>query len=319
MIETRDLRKTYRSRAGRSDGTVEAVRGIDLVVKSGEIYGLLGPNGAGKTTTMRMLATLVPPTSGEAEVAGVDLLAQPREVRRRIGYVAQGGSTDREMTARRELYQQGRFHGLSRMRARARADETIAALRLTDLADRPAKTYSGGQARRLDIAIGLVHTPPLLFLDEPTTGLDPQSRAYLWDEVRALREGGTTIFLTTHYLDEADALCDRVAIVDHGQVVAEGSPELLKREIAGESIVIGTEAPMGVRDALAALTGLRDLTVGETEVRAYLDDAASALPTAMRLLDAAGQDVTTASVSRPSLDDVFMSKTGRSLREVAAA
>jgi len=205
------------------------------------------------------------------------------------------------------------------MRARARAEETIAALRLTGLADSPAKTYSGGQARRLDIAIGLVHTPPLLFLDEPTTGLDPQSRAYLWDEVRALREGGTTIFLTTHYLDEADALCDRVAIVDHGQVVAEGSPELLKREIAGESIVIGTEAPMGVRDALAALNGLRDLTVGETEVRAYLDDAASALPTALRLLDAAGQNVATASVSRPSLDDVFMSKTGRSLREVAAA
>ena len=316
MIETRELRKTYRGRAG---STVEAVRGIELVVKAGEIYGLLGPNGAGKTTTMRMLATLIPPTSGEATVAGVDLLAQPREVRRRIGYVAQGGSTDREMTARRELYQQGRFHGLSRPRARARAEETIAALRLTELADRPAKTYSGGQARRLDITIGLVHTPTLLFLDEPTTGLDPQSRAYLWDEVRALRDAGTTIFLTTHYLDEADALCDRVAIVDHGEVVAEGAPALLKREIAGESIVIESESPMGARDALAALGGLRELTVGEREVRAYLPDAAAALPAALRLLDASGQNVITASVSRPSLDDVFMSKTGRSLREVAAA
>jgi ABC-2 type transport system ATP-binding protein len=314
MIETRDLRKTYRSRSG----PVEAVRGVDLVVKSGEIYGLLGPNGAGKTTTMRMLATLIPPTSGAATVAGVDLLARPREVRRRIGYVAQGGSTDREMAAHRELYQQGRFHGLSRTQARTRTDETIGALRLAEIADRPVKTYSGGQARRLDIAIGLVHRPALLFLDEPTTGLDPQSRAYLWDEVRKLRDDGTTIFLTTHYLDEADALCDRVAIVDHGLVVADGPPAALKRDIAGESIVIGSEAPLGVRDALAGLSGLRDLTLGENEVRAYVDDAAGALPAALRLLDSAGESVTTASVSRPSLDDVFMQKTGRSLREVAA-
>jgi ABC-2 type transport system ATP-binding protein len=314
MIETRDLRKTYRSRSG----PVEAVRGVDLVVKSGEIYGLLGPNGAGKTTTMRMLATLIPPTSGAATVADVDLLARPREVRRRIGYVAQGGSTDRDMPARRELYQQGRFHGLSRAEAGSRADETIGALRLTEIAERPVKTYSGGQARRLDIAIGLVHRPTLLFLDEPTTGLDPQSRAYLWDEVRKLRDDGTTIFLTTHYLDEADALCDRVAIVDHGLVVAEGSPAALKRDIAGESIVIGSEVPLGVRDALAGLSGLRELTLGENEVRAYVEDAAGALPAALRLLDSAGQSVTTASVSRPSLDDVFLQKTGRSLREVAA-
>jgi ABC-2 type transport system ATP-binding protein len=318
VIETHDLRKTYR---GRGDAAVEAVRGIDLVVARGEIYGLLGPNGAGKTTTMRMLATLIPPTSGRAEVAGIDLLSEPREVRRRIGYVAQGGSTDREMTARRELYQQGRFHGLDRARARAGADETIAALRLGGIADRAVKTYSGGQARRLDIAIGLVHTPALLFLDEPTTGLDPQSRAYLWDEVRALRDSGTTIFVTTRYLDEADALCDRVAIVDHGLVVAAGTPRELKRDIAGESVVIGTDSPtaaMTARDALTGLPGLRDLTVGEAEVRAYVDDAAGALPTALRLLDSSGHTVMTASVSRPSLDDVFLRKTGRSLRERAA-
>ena len=319
VIETHQLRKTYR-RARDGDET-EAVRGIDLAVESGEIYGLLGPNGAGKTTTMRMLATLIPPTAGRAKVARVDLAEEPREARRRIGYVAQGGSTDREMTARRELFQQGRFHGLDRTAASARADETIAALRLGEIADRAIKTYSGGQERRLDIAIGLIHSPRLLFLDEPTTALDPQSRAYLWDEVRQLRDAGATIFVTTHYLDEADALCDCVAIVDNGLVVAEGTPSELKREMSGESVVIGTEsstAAMTARDALTELPGLRDLTVGDTEVRAYVDDAAGALPAALRLLDSSGHSVTTASVSRPSLDDVFLRKTGRSLRERAA-
>ncbi|MGI8882283.1 MAG: ATP-binding cassette domain-containing protein [Jatrophihabitans sp.] len=314
MITTQDLRKTYSSRRGE----VEAVRGIDLSVSAGEIFGLLGPNGAGKTTTMRMLATLIPMTSGKATVAGVDLRADPAEVRRRIGYVPQGGSSDPLMTGRRELYQQGRFSGLSKTDSDRRADEIIPALQLTDVADRATKTYSGGQRRRLDIALGLVHSPRLLFLDEPTTGLDPQSRAHMWDEVRKLREGGTTILLTTHYLDEADALCDRLVIVDHGTVVAEGSPSELKRQIAGEAIVIGSIDPIAVETKLRELPGLREITHSDDEVRAYVDDAATSLPTALRLLDAAGLSITTASVTKPSLDDVFLRQTGRSLRETSA-
>ncbi len=314
MITTQDLRKTYSSRRG----DVDAVRGIDLSVAAGEIFGLLGPNGAGKTTTMRMLATLIPMTSGTASVAGVDLRSNPAEVRRRIGYVPQGGSSDPLMTGRRELYQQGRFSGLSRADAARRAGEVIPALQLDEVADRATKTYSGGQRRRLDIALGLVHSPRLLFLDEPTTGLDPQSRAHMWDEIRRLREGGTTILLTTHYLDEADALCDRLVIVDYGTVVAEGSPAELKRQIAGEAIVIGSSDPAAVEAKLRELPGLREITHADDEVRAYVDDAATSLPAALRLLDAAGLSITTASVTKPSLDDVFLRQTGRSLRETAA-
>jgi ABC-2 type transport system ATP-binding protein len=311
MISTRQLAKTYAARTG----PVEAVRGIDLTVSSGEIFGLLGPNGAGKTTTMRMLATLISPTSGQAEVAGVDLRSSPSEVRRRIGYVPQGGSSDPEMTARLELTQQGQWHGMTRSAAAARAQEVIEAMQLVEVADRKTKTYSGGQRRRLDIALGLVHSPRLLFLDEPTTGLDPQSRAYMWDEVRRLRDAGTTVFLTTHYLDEADALCDRVAIVDHGVVVALGTPDALKREIAGEAVVIGTAAVNDAALALKELPGVREVVTSEDEVRAYVDDAAASLPTALRLVAAADVDVSSAAVSRASLDDVFLRQTGRSLRE----
>jgi ABC-2 type transport system ATP-binding protein len=311
MISTRQLAKTYAARTG----PVEAVRGIDLTVDGGEIFGLLGPNGAGKTTTMRMLSTLISPTSGQAEVAGVDLRSNPSEVRRRIGYVPQGGSSDPEMTARLELIQQGQWHGKTRSTATARAQEVIDALQLAEIADRKTKTYSGGQRRRLDIALGLVHSPRLLFLDEPTTGLDPQSRAYMWDEVRRLRDAGTTVFLTTHYLDEADALCDRVAIVDHGVVVALGTPDDLKREIAGEAVVIGTAACDDAALALKELPGVREVVSSDDEVRAYVDDAAASLPTALRLVAAAGVEVSSAAVHRASLDDVFLRQTGRSLRE----
>ena len=313
MIETYGLRKTYHSRRG----DIEAVRGIDMNVAVGEIFGLLGPNGAGKTTTMRMLATLISPTDGRAVVAGVDLRTKPAEVRRRIGYVRQGHMSDPLMSGRRELYQQGRFSGLSRHDSAERAAEIIPRLQLEGIADRPTKTYSGGQRRRLDIALGLIHSPRLLFLDEPTTGLDPQSRAHMWGEIEKLRQAGTTILLTTHYLDEADALCDRLAIVDHGWVVAQGTPVELKRQIAGEAVVIGTADPTATEGHLRGLEGLREITHGEGEVRVYVEDAAVALPIVLRILDGAGLTVETASVTKPSLDDVFLRKTGRSLREAA--
>ncbi|MGP3958115.1 ABC transporter ATP-binding protein [Nonomuraea sp. 3N208] len=222
MIVTSDLTKTF-------DGGVEAVKGVDITVEPGEIVGFLGPNGAGKTTTMRMLTTLLKPTSGSATVAGHDLLDDQRQVRKRIGYVAQGSGILPMSPLKGELELQGMLYGLSREEATARTREVLARLELTGLESRAAATLSGGQRRRFDIAFALLHDPVLLFLDEPTTGLDPQSRANLWDHIRSLRaEHGMTVFLTTHYLDEADALCDRLLIIDHGRIVAEGTPAELK-------------------------------------------------------------------------------------------
>src|SRR5438045_5533700 len=232
MIETRGLTRTFKSR----QQTVEAVKGVDLTVKEGEIFGFLGPNGAGKTTTLRMLATLLPPSGGTARVAGCELATQQDRIRERIGYVGQAGGADREITGRTELVFQGRLYGMSTQAAHKRAAELIEMLELEGAADRKVGSYSGGQKRRLDIGLGLVHGPQLLFLDEPTTGLDPQSRARVWQEVQRMHEHGTTVFLTTHYLDEADALCDRVAIIDYGKIVAEGTPEELKRAIAGDVV-----------------------------------------------------------------------------------
>ncbi|MEV1248360.1 ABC transporter ATP-binding protein [Nonomuraea sp. NPDC050022] len=222
MIKTVGLRKTFK-------GGVEAVKGVDISVEPGEIVGFLGPNGAGKTTTMRMLTTLLQPTSGTATVAGHDLLGDAREVRRRIGYVSQGGGVNPAAPLGEELELQAMLYGLSRDEAGPRVREVLARLDLTGLESRPGGALSGGQRRRFDIAFGLLHRPVLLFLDEPTTGLDPQSRANLWEHIRALRaEQGVTVFLTTHYLDEADALCDRLLIIDHGRIVAEGAPAELK-------------------------------------------------------------------------------------------
>src|SRR5215468_12301163 len=235
IIETAGLRKSFKTRGG----TVDAVRGVDLAVADGEIFGFLGPNGAGKTTTLRMLATLIEPDGGEATVAGADLRKDSGEVRRRIGYVAQGGSTWDEVTAREELVLQARLYGIGKAEARRRAAAALEAFQLTEFGDRKCKTYSGGQRRRVDIALGIIHQPRVVFLDEPTTGLDPQSRAHMWDEVRRLRDEGVTVFLTTHYLDEADALCDRICIMDGGEVVAQGTPESLKREISGDVVAVG--------------------------------------------------------------------------------
>ena len=314
MIETHNLRKTFKSRKG----TVDAVAGVDLDVKKGEIFGFLGPNGAGKTTTLRMLSTLLPPTSGEASVAGYDLLHAAAKVRCEIGYVSQEGSSAPEVPGRSELVMQGRLYGMTKARAVQRAAELINALELADCADRPTKTYSGGQKRRLDIGIGLMHLPQLLFLDEPTTGLDPQSRARMWDEVRKLRDTGTTVFLTTHYLEEADALCDRIAIIDHGRIVALGTPDELKRQVAGDVVVVGTDnASDRVLQLLRGQPFVREASEGDGVVRLYVDRGETAMPQILRVLDAAGVALASLSLNRPSLDDVFLRQTGRSLRDAA--
>ncbi|NHO80560.1 ATP-binding cassette domain-containing protein [Micromonospora sp. CMU55-4] len=318
MIETRGLRKSYRSREGRETKTVDAVRGVNLDVAEGEIFGFLGPNGAGKTTTLRMLATLIEPDGGEATVAGADLRKDPAEVRRRIGYVAQGGSTWDESSAREELVLQARLYGISKAEAHRRAERALEAFQLTEYADRKCKTYSGGQRRRVEIALGIIHEPKIVFLDEPTTGLDPQSRAHMWDEIRRLRTEGMTVFITTHYLDEADALCDRIAIMDHGEIVAEGTPAELKREISGEVVIVGLDAPSTPRaaellDTEAYVSKLE--TVDEGGLRLYVDEGATAIPQVLRRIDHAGLDLRSIELHRPSLDDVFLTKTGRSLRE----
>ena len=319
LIETKGLKKTFKSRGK----TVEAVRGVDLAVKEGEIFGLLGPNGAGKTTTMRMLSTLIEPTEGQATVCGHDLAKDPAGVRRDIGYVGQSGGTWGEVSARDELVMQGRLYGMSKRKATERAVEVLGAFQLDEYAERNIKTYSGGQKRRLDIALGIMHQPKILFLDEPTTGLDPQSRAHMWDEVRALRERGTAVFLTTHYLDEADALCDRLAIIDHGEIVVEGTPLELKKQVAGDVVAIGVAGGaaealdlLGAKDFVREIeAGEPDPTSGITLLRMYVDDGAAALPELLRALD--GKDIAPASIElhRPSLDDVFLKQTGRSLRE----
>jgi ABC-2 type transport system ATP-binding protein len=315
MIETRGLRKSFTSRQGREKKTVEAVRGVDLDVAEGEIFGFLGPNGAGKTTTLRMLATLIEPDGGAATIAGADLLRDPGEVRRRIGYVAQGGSTWDDSTAREELVLQARLYGISRSTAAERADRVLGAFQLSEYADRKCKTYSGGQRRRVDIALGIIHEPRVVFLDEPTTGLDPQSRAHMWDEIRRLRAEGMTVFITTHYLDEADALCDRISIMDNGEIVASGTPAALKREISGDVVRVGVASPARAAEALGSADFVNKLETHEDSVRLYVDDGASAIPLILRALDSASVPLGTIELHRPSLDDVFLTKTGRSLRE----
>jgi ABC-2 type transport system ATP-binding protein len=315
VIETRGLRRVFKSRQRQ----VEAVAGVDLEVRRGEIFGFLGPNGAGKTTTLRMLATLLPPSGGTARVAGCDLATEPGQIRDRIGYVGQAGGADREITGRTELVFQGRLYGLNAEAAHRRAGELLAMLELEAAADRKVGTYSGGQKRRLDIGLGLVHDPQLLFLDEPTTGLDPQSRARVWDEVRRMHDRGTTVFLTTHYLDEADSLCDRVAIIDYGKIVAEGTPEALKREIAGDVVTLSVAGEQ--QRAFGLIHGqpfVREAKVENGFVLLYVDRGEEAMPAILRLLDAANLQLRTVELHRPSLDDVFLRQTGRSLREAAA-
>ncbi len=311
IITIDGLSKRFASRAG----PVEAVRGISFEVAEGEIFGLLGPNGAGKTTTLRMLTTLLPIDAGSAIVAGFDVARDPQMVRTHIGYVSQKGGADDLATGRENIVLQGRLYGADSVSARERAQQLLDVLDLAELGDRRVNTYSGGQRRRLDIALGLVHSPRVLFLDEPSTGLDPRNRASLWEEVRALRERGTTVFLTTHYLDEADVLCDRIVIVDHGQIVAKGAPSALKKEVLGESVVLRVpdDGAQRAELALGAEPYVRELKRDGGQLRLYVENGSACMPSILRLLDEEGITLTTISLARPTLDDVFLARTGRQL------
>ena len=315
IITTNDLRKQFHSRRG----AVEAVRGVTIEVGRGEIFGFLGPNGAGKTTTLRMLTTLLPIDGGTATVAGIDVARRPKQVRSRIGYVSQLGGSDELATGRENLILQGRLYGGDLASVRSRAQQLMEILDLSEFADRRVRTYSGGQRRRLDVALGIVHEPEVLFLDEPSTGLDPQNRAHLWDHVRALRARGTTIFLTTHYLEEADVLCDRLMIMDHGQIVAAGTPRDLKRQVSGDSVLLSLHDEGGAlaraRLLISAEPYVRELTTDGDQLRLYVEDGSAALPGLLRLLDREQIALKSVSLSEPTLDDVFLHQTGRSLRD----
>jgi ABC-2 type transport system ATP-binding protein len=319
IVQTKGLAKTYAMRRGRGQATaVEAVKGVDLIIEAEEIFGFLGPNGAGKTTALRMLTTLLAPTAGQANVVGFDLHSQPEQIRKRIGYVSQAGGTDTSATAWENLILQARLYGIGGDAALQRTRYLIERMQMGDFAQRPAMTYSGGQRRRLDLALGMVHKPPLLFLDEPTLGLDPQSRAYYWDEIQRLRAEGTTVFLTTHYMDEADKLCDRVSIIDHGVIVAEGTPDQLKKEIRGDSILLGFANDQLLAKGRLVLSDqpyVREDLVMDGRLHLYVEHGEQDLPAIIRLLDAQQVAVTTIEFARPSLDDVFLQKTGRSLRD----
>jgi ABC-2 type transport system ATP-binding protein len=304
---------------GGGSARIEAVRGIDLVVRRGQIFGFLGPNGAGKTTTLRMLTTLLPIDAGVALVAGIDVARAPTEARRRIGYVGQLGGADQQATGRENLVLQARLYGMAADAARRRSAELIEQLELAEFADRFARTYSGGQRRRLEVALGIVHRPEVLFLDEPTAGLDPQNRANLWDELRALRTAGTTIFLTTHYLEEADRLADRLAIIDHGRIVATGTPAELKRALGTASLVIETALEGEALDALgrevASQPAVTRARVEGRSLRVEVSDGTAVLPSIAALIASRHVPLQTLSLSAPSLDDVFLHLTGPSLRD----
>ncbi len=296
-------------------GGIKAVDGIDLEVAPGEIYGFLGPNGAGKSTTVLMLVTLLPPTGGRAEVAGLDVATQGPAIRRTIGAALQDSALDDFLTGREHFDLQAGLHGLTRERTRARTQELLERVGLTEAADRKVGGYSGGMKRRLDLALSLVHGPRVLFLDEPTTGLDPQSRSALWGEVERLaREDGVTVFLTTQYLEEADVLADRVGIIDHGRIVAEGTPSALKAEIGGVALEAIPVNPQDKERLAAVLARFGEAAAGSPRAAAVrLAEGAEQLADVVRALDAEGLAVADLQLHQPSLDDVFLEKTGRSL------
>lgn len=318
MIQTRALTRSFRIKKG----VVEAVRGLDLSVSEGELVAFLGPNGAGKSTSLRMLTSLLSPTSGTAVVAGHDVVREPALVRRHVGYLGQGNNAGHLYEPRDELYNQGRFYGMDRRAARRRADELLTDFDLAPMARRRVGSLSGGQRRRLDIALALVHRPRLLFLDEPSTGLDPQSRAHIWQHIRRLHElHGTAIFFSTHYLEEADQYAGRVLIIDNGRVVADDRPERLKEQQAGDCITVTTGDEESARHAATVgeqVPGAHGATADGKTVRLRLGDGAAGLPEYLRALEAAGVKALTAELSRPTLDDVFLNLTGRRLRETAA-
>jgi ABC-2 type transport system ATP-binding protein len=309
-IEARDLTKTYPK-------GVRALDGLGFSVEAGTVFGLLGPNGAGKSTTVKILTTLTRPDAGQARVAGVDVLANPDRVRRSIGLVAQRSGVDLEATGRENLTLQGRVYGLRGAELRARVEQLLERFGLAEAAGRVTRGYSGGMQRRLDIAMGLIHRPRVLFLDEPTTGLDPEVRADMWAEIAHLSAAeGLTILLTTHYLEEADRLAGRLAIVDRGRVVAEGSPDELKGELRGDAIHVELGDPQADGQAHAALDrvpGVREIAVEGRSLRARTDNGSATVPVVLQALEAGGVRVASVTIARPSLDDVYLRHTGRSL------
>lgn len=309
-IEVQNLVKRYKN--------VRALDGLTLSVPRGSIFAVLGPNGAGKSTTIKILTTLSHPDSGQAYVAGIDILKDPQRVRRVIGCIAQRSGVDVDSTGRENLILQGQFHDMRGAGLKRRVEELLERFQLSAAADRVARTYSGGMQRKLDIAMGLIHHPQVLFLDEPTTGLDPESRNDLWDEIARLSTEGLTILLTTHYLEEADRLAQRVAIVDRGRVVTEGTPEALKAELRGDSVQIDLAAAVPLSEiahALATIDGVRDIQVTGAALHARADHGATAVPPMLLALEAAGIRTSSVRIARPSLDDVYLRYTGRTIAE----
>jgi ABC-2 type transport system ATP-binding protein len=314
-----DLVKVY-------GGQTRALDGITFGVAPGELFGLLGPNGAGKTTTIRILATLLHATSGTARVLGFDVAAQAQEVRKRLGLALQTPALDAFSTGRETLELAGRLHRMPWPAVRRRADELLELMGLTSVASKQTGSYSGGMKRRLDLASALMHQPELLILDEPTEGLDPQSRAALWEELERINRAGTTMLLTTHYMEEADRLCSRLAIIDNGQIVVEAAPDELKRSVGADTVVLQLDAPAG--DLERQRAEVRRLLAGMVEADAIADhpggvalavpNAGAAIPALLRRLDGDGLRITGLQMSQPSLDDVFMKYTGRRIREEAA-
>jgi ABC-2 type transport system ATP-binding protein len=319
-IEAHQLVKTYAAQGKHANQRgIRALDGLHLSVPRGIIYGLLGPNGSGKSTTVKILTSLARPDAGSARVAGIDVLAQPGRVRHVIGVVAQRSGADPTATGRENLILQGRLYGLRGSSVRARADELLDHFGLTEAAGRLVKTYSGGMQRRLDVALGLMHRPAVLFLDEPTTGLDPESRTAMWQEIARLAGGeGMTVLLTTHYLEEADRLAGQLAIVDRGRVVATGTPDGLKGQLRGDAVQV--ELPAGadaglVRTVLVGLPEVRDVVIAGRNVSARSDDGAAAVPVVLGALQRAGIHAASVAVARPSLDDVYLRHTGRRYSE----
>jgi ABC-2 type transport system ATP-binding protein len=313
-IEATELTKSY-------PPDVRALDGLSLAVPAGTIFGLLGPNGAGKSTTVRILTTLSRPDSGSARVAGVDVLDEPVRIRHAIGVVAQKHGLDPEATGRENLTLQGEFHAITGADLRGRVADALERFGLGDAADRQAKTYLGGMQRRLDLAMGLIHRPQVLFLDEPTTGLDPEARAEIWHEIeRMARDERITILLTTHYLEEADRLASRLAIVDRGRIVAEGSPDTLKSELEGDRIAVELDDvdDAAARLALARVDGVGDAALDGRTLHARARDGAAAIPAVLAALDAHGVKVASVTLARPSLDDVYLRFAGRSFHRADA-
>lgn len=317
VIETRSLTKVF-------PGDVRAVDGIDFQVNAGEIFAFLGPNGAGKTTTIKMLNTLIVPTSGTAMVAGFDVARHPAEVRKRVGYAAQDVGVDEHATGRENLSLYGHFYRLDSRKIKARVKELFELVDLVGYEDKMVSTYSGGMRKRLDLVMGLIHQPQVIFLDEPTTGLDPQTRAHLWDYINRLAKTmGVTIFLTTHYMEEADRLADRIAIIDLGKIMTVGTSDELKRSIGGDVVTLtppvekDEERQEFIKRAREAMEGqpfVMEMKPSDGQLAVYVNDGGSAVPSIMQILASRGIEVKTISISRPSLDDVFLKYTGRTIR-----